>query len=286
MDEADQHQNNVEINIEKRMLDRNGGILGVFHETEVQHPDDYCGSCHDAKIKKPDGSPLCCNSCSSVFAAYEHEKLPSPKMKDIPQCVEEAWPEKIEKHSNEGCRVSGRFPVNKIAGNFHFAPGKSFDVQNYHLHDIRFLDGLHLDFAHKIHHLSFGEHHAQIINPLDGTEKHSSGKPQQSFKYHVKVVAAEMHHLNGRKVLSNQYAVTQNDNDTRGMSAEFPSLFFHFDISPMIIIHREFKKSFASFLTSVCAIIGGVYTIAAIVDSIIFHAERNLIRKKTIGKAN
>lgn len=32
----------------------------------------------------------------------------------------------------EGCRVYGVLKVNKVAGNFHIAPGKSF--QQHHVH--------------------------------------------------------------------------------------------------------------------------------------------------------
>jgi hypothetical protein len=33
---------------------------------------------------------------------------------------------------NEGCDVYGYLEVNKVAGNFHFAPGKSFQQQHVH----------------------------------------------------------------------------------------------------------------------------------------------------------
>ena len=35
----------------------------------------------------------------------------------------------------EGCNVYGSLEVNKVAGNFHFAPGKSFQQANMHVHD-------------------------------------------------------------------------------------------------------------------------------------------------------
>jgi len=114
-----------------------------------------------------DGKPVCCNSCSAVFAAYEHRSLQQPEMDAIEQCREENWPQKIKESSTEGCKVAGWFKVNKVSGNFHFAPGRSFDAMNYHLHDMRFLEGLHLDFSHKVNYLSFGEHHHKITNPLD-----------------------------------------------------------------------------------------------------------------------
>ena len=46
-----------------------------------------------------------------------------------------------------------------------------------------------------------------------------------------------------------------------------PGVFFNYDISPMKVINREARpKTFAGFLTGVCAIIGGTLTVAAALD--------------------
>lgn len=137
-----------------------------MHLEELMGPD-YCGSCNGLQISDASGNPICCNSCAAVFAAHEHAGVPAPNMEDIEQCRLENWPELIKNHANEGCRITGFFNVNKVSGNFHFAPGKSFDVQGRHLHDIRFLDGINLDFSHHINYLAFGERHENIQNPLD-----------------------------------------------------------------------------------------------------------------------
>lgn len=46
-----------------------------------------------------------------------------------------------------------------------------------------------------------------------------------------------------------------------------PGVFFSYDISPMKVINREARpKTFANFLTGVCAVIGGTLTVAAAID--------------------
>lgn len=282
MDSANQFQNNVEEHVSKICLSPTGERISEYHHKEVNRPTNYCGSCYDASQNGADGKPICCNSCSSVFGAYEHKKLPPPDMNAIQQCIDEDWPELISKHTSEGCLVSGRLSVNKVPGNFHFAPGKSFDAYNYHLHDVRFLSGLSLDFGHIIHHLSFGDQHPELSSPLDNSQ--SVHGPEKVFKYHIKVVASEFRYLNGQKTMTNQFAVTKSEGDTASEKISFPSVFFNYDISPMIVIYTEHRKPFTSFLTSVCAIIGGVYTIAAILDTIIFSAERRLKEKSSLGK--
>ena len=38
---------------------------------------------------------------------------------------------------NEGCRVHGHLEVNKVSGNFHIAPGQSYQEHHVHVHSIR-----------------------------------------------------------------------------------------------------------------------------------------------------
>jgi hypothetical protein len=282
MDNANQYQNNLETNVSKTRLDNRGINLGKYAAPFLRRASDYCGSCYAADAVGTDGKPICCNSCSAVFAAYEHKNLAAPSMDSIKQCVEEEWPTKIRNHAGEGCRVTGSFQVSKVAGNFHFAPGHSYDAYGYHLHDVRFLEGLHLDFSHKIHHLSFGERHPELKNPLDGTS--NTAAPERSFKYYNKVVSTIFTHLSGRKVNTNQYAVTKNDQETSGDRLAFPSVFFYYDISPMTVRYTETRKSFSSLLIELFAIVGGVYMVAAMIDAIIYQAERQFRQKMSIGK--
>lgn len=53
------------------------------------------------------------------------------------QCVREGYAEKLKAQENEGCNLQGFLNVNKVAGNFHIAPGKSFQQHNVHIHDLQ-----------------------------------------------------------------------------------------------------------------------------------------------------
>lgn len=44
------------------------------------------------------------------------------------------------------------------------------------------------------------------------------------------------------------------------------------------------SHSFLHFATNVCAILGGVFTVAGLVDAAVYHGERVLRRKHEIGK--
>lgn len=52
------------------------------------------------------------------------------------QCKREGFVQKIKDEEGEGCNIHGSLEVNKVAGNFHLAPGKSFRHANVLLHDL------------------------------------------------------------------------------------------------------------------------------------------------------
>ncbi len=61
-----------------------------------------------------------------------------------------------------------------------------------------------------------------------------------------------------------------------------PGVFFNYEISPILIVHTETHQSFAHFLTSTCAIVGGVLTVASLVDSILFATGR-VLKRSAVG---
>ena len=42
-----------------------------------------------------------------------------------------------------------------------------------------------------------------------------------------------------------------------------PNAVFHYDISPVMVVVHEETMGFASFVTKICAVIGGIYTVRA-----------------------
>lgn len=45
----------------------------------------------------------------------------------------------------------------QVAGNFHIAPGRSYQQGNMHVHDLSPFSGHTFDFSHTIHKLAFGQ---------------------------------------------------------------------------------------------------------------------------------
>ena len=85
---------------------------------------------------------------------------------------------------------------------------------------------------------------------------------------------------------TNQYSYTKHVREIHFEQGEqgVPGVFFNYDLSPIMVLKTEHRRSFLHFLTSVCAIVGGVFTVASLVDATIYHSQRALRRKMVMGK--
>ena len=71
----------------------------------------------------------------------------------------------------EGCKLSGAVFINKVPGNFH--------ISMHHYPEVvqrLFMHGQHLDFSHKVNHLSFGD-----LNDIQAIENNFDEK----FKFEL-----------------------------------------------------------------------------------------------------
>ncbi len=65
--------------------------------------------------------------------------------------------------------------------------------------------------------------------------------------------------------------------------AGVPGVFFNYEISALKTVHRETRQSLAHFLTSTCAIVGGILTVAGLIDGAIYNGRRNFGKGKDNG---
>eukprot|EP00761_Pharyngomonas_kirbyi_P012907 gb/GECH01012934.1/.p1 GENE.gb/GECH01012934.1/~~gb/GECH01012934.1/.p1 ORF type:complete len:387 (+),score=85.06 gb/GECH01012934.1/:1-1161(+) len=228
--------------------------------------EDYCGSCYGAVSSQYP----CCNTCDDVRNAYRLKGWAFNPTENVEQCVHEIIAKKKKISRNEGCNVQGTLLVNKVAGNFHFAPGTSHQNQQSHVHSFMPFEVENWDPSHVIHRLGFGEEYPGLVNPLDGKEKQGADSGKGVYQYFVKVVPTIYESTDNKELETNQYSVTEHYRAGQNM----PGVFFMYDLSPIMVHIKETRKSFVHFITSLCAIVGGVFTVAGIVDSIVYNASR------------
>lgn len=255
----------------ERPLQRHGGRL--------QHNETYCGSCYGAEMS----DDQCCNSCEEVHEAYQKKGWAVTNAELIDQCKREGFLKRIDEEKGEGCNIYGSLVVNKVAGSFHFVPGKSFHISDF-LGDLIMLEKPTYNVSHRINKLAFGDYFPGIVNPLDGVQW-TQDKESGMYQYFVKVVPTIYTNVRQRTIHSNQFSVTEHFKDYEaGHYRTIPGVFFFYDLSPIKVTFTENRMSFLHFMTNVCAIVGGTFTVAGIIDSFVYHGRKVVKRKLQVGK--
>jgi len=186
---------------------------------------------------------------------------------------------------HEGCVMRGVVLVNRVPGNFHIsAHSKSHSFQH----------GM-LNMSHFVDSMSFGKmlspaqqrllpaEVAQGWNVLSKSDHIAAGQ-NTTMEHYLKVVHTTYLIGAGRGKNLETYQYTVNNNNYED-GESLPAAVFSYDVSPMQVMVQEERESFAAFLTQICAIIGGVFTVTGLLDGLVYHGHDLISRKMEIGKA-
>ena len=109
-----------------------------------------------------------------------------------------------------------------------------------------------------------------------------------TLKHYLKVVPFQYAFLDGETQHTYLYKANYNEYKPRklewyeGAADAYvdtdlvPNAVFHYDISPVMVVMREETQSFSSFVTKICAVIGGIYTVVGLLDNVLYHTGENL----------
>lgn len=183
--------------------------------------------------------------------------------------------EKKEINDGKGCLFTSDFFIKKVPGNFHVSTHASEQQPPI------------IDMAHIIHKIRFGVERNDTsnikgsFNPLGNINK-TKFKSTTTYDYVVRIVPSVYEDINKQVSYPFQYTYSSriilgHDHDS------MPTIWFRYDLSPITVRYHEKRKPIYSFLTTVCAIIGGTFTVASIIDSCIFTASE-LFKKAEMGK--
>ena len=117
--------------------------------------------------------------------------------------------------------------------------------------------------------------------PLKLTRRFISKEAHVTQEHYIKVVPTVLRDLGHKETRLYQYSA-QHSYIPEDTGAK-PSAMFRYDLQPMQVVVTQTKRSFADFLTSVCAIVGGVFTVFGLMDSMVYYGQRELV-KQGIGK--
>lgn len=193
--------------------------------------------------------------------------------------------------AEEGCRVTGFLRVNKVPGNIHMSTHTFFPMMGN-----LWTENESVDISHRILHLSFGSDQdimyvlenfrdTGIVAPLDAIERKvplsDKGKAKPIiYEYYLKIVPTSYESA-GRS--THVFQFTANSNQVT--NSFLPSIYFRYDFSPVTVkFHDEKQQSFFHFMIHICAIIGGVFSAAGMLNSTIHRGVLALAKKAQLGK--
>ncbi|XP_078436810.1 protein disulfide isomerase-like 5-4 isoform X2 [Wolffia australiana] len=200
-------------------------------------------------------------------------------------------PAKRPAPKSSGCRIEGFVRVKKVPGNLvitALSGAHSFDPSQ-------------INVSHFISHFSFGKKISRrtllemrrLAPHLGGSHDRLAGQSYITHREETNANVTIEHYLQVVKteIISRQAPQEQEQmaeyeytaHSSLVHSLHVPAAKFHFEPSPMQVLVTEDSKSFSHFITNLCAIIGGIFTVAGILDSLL-HNTMRLMKKVELGK--
>lgn len=289
-DVSGKQQLEITHNVFKTPIDHKGRPLGdkmklTSHGGPSPSPfPNGCGSCMGAQ-ETPD---QCCNTCASVRAAYEKRGWMLLRPAQVPQCVREGVTSLTpgEFDASRGCNIHGTIDVLKVAGTLRITPGHTFKFLGRAVHDLSAMRNHDINLSHKFKSVAFGEAFPGQTNSLDGIAKTVSGGKDSvgQHEYFVKVVPTTYREAWGRETTSNSYSITQYFRKLPQDGTSLPGIFIFYDMSPIRVTVVEQRKNPFHFIVQLCAIIGGVFTVAGLLSTFVDDVVIKMIEKRKRGK--
>lgn len=175
-----------------------------------------------------------------------------------------------------GCRFESRFEINKVPGNFHLSThSAATQPDNY-------------DMRHIIHSIKFGDDvsHKNLKGSFDPLANRDTSQENglNTHEYILKIVPSVHEDYSGNILNSYQYTFGHKSYITYHHSGKIiPAVWFKYELQPITLKQTEQRQSFYAFLTSICAVVGGTFTVAGIIDSTFFTISE-LVKKQQMGK--
>jgi len=186
---------------------------------------------------------------------------------------------KVPINQGNGCIFTSSFRIAKVPGNFHISTHGSREQPQKP------------DMTHTIKELRIGDRYLETnveesaFNALEGQSTLDKNSVA-SHDYVMKIVPTVYDTHDGDTKYMYQYTHAYKDYIAYGHGQRImPAIWFRYELTPITVKYSEKRKPFYHFITMACAIIGGAFTVAGIIDSMIFSASE-MYKKLTLGKIN
>jgi hypothetical protein len=201
------------------------------------------------------------------MSSEENKKWQNPLLQQKRKLYHE-W--KDEEHP--GCQLSGHLLLDRAPGNFHILARSEHHDLAPHMTNV----------SHMVHSLTIGDPMATIkikkgnanvppevaakMNPMDGNV-YSTMNLHESYHHYLKIVSTSAEGLMVGKRQLRTYQIIPNSQLAYYRTDMIPEAKFVYDLSPIAVTYRSQSRHWYDYVTSIMAIIGGVFTVVGMIES-------------------
>ena len=253
-------------------------VLKTTKHDDTKAADTPCGDCFGAGEEGE-----CCNDCQTLLRAYQRKHWNVDQIKQTaPQCKGYSFIEKWKNGVEKGCRVEGHLHVSKVQGHMFIIPSHANDLLT--AGELRQV-ATSLNVTHTIHWFSLGTPIQGQVSPFEERRGVMTTDTASMYQYFVNAIPTT--YIDGRGNVTNTYQVTETHHirPLQSGSSLMPGLYFVYEFSPLRSVIRETHLPFFELCTSLCAILGGVFTMMGMVDSVLYSMSKEVKRKSKSGES-
>lgn len=186
--------------------------------------------------------------------------------------------------SGEGCQLSGYVRISRVPGSLRISAQSS-------LHSF---DPLNMNVTHHVDRLLFLSPKAEVdarLQAHDPFDQRGIGElslrrttfvmheQATTLKHFLKVVPTRRNQLDGDGLDTYEYSANFNEYLPPKLRPHaldeqhrlVPNTVFSYDISPYRVVHTESAQSLTTYLTQLCAVVGGVFTVFGLIDGALYN---------------
>ena len=254
------HQLNFQKKIIRQRLDAHLNPLeSSINDNDPKSIFSSCGGCLGSNYTK------CCLTCIDIASSFKLEKKLVPNLSGVTQCERD----KKSISSGETCRIISDLTTTFSKGELLITAGGEIPMPVHYKHDLTYF-GDNVNLTHWIHNLRFGPQFKGLINPLDNSRWLQRGRGFYFYRYSASVVPT-ISYTESTPIDSNQYSISFSEKEIKkAVSKRHPGIAIIFDTAPIAVKMIRETTSLTNFITSICAILGGGFTVGGLLDSFLF----------------
>ena len=254
-DFSGRHELDFKQSLARQRLDAHLRPFAPFlSDNDPKSPHTQCNKCYGGRSK-------CCLTCHDVVASFDLANEPVPNLESIPQCKRD----KASIDDAEACKITARLSTELQRGELVIMAGGDTKLPPNYKADLS-LFGENINLSHWIEYLAFGDPIGDA-NTLDGIHSQQLSEGYFQFSYDLSLVdTLAVNGVEGKRYSAN-FARRQISHP---VTKRRPGIVFRFTESPFALKEVRRHGTLHDTATKTLAIIGGSFTLAGVLDSVLY----------------